>query len=289
MSKKRLLVLGSAAAEAVPAIFCDCDTCKYAWEHGGKDMRLRAAYMLGDQVRIDFGPDNVAQEHRYQLHSENLKHLFITHSHEDHFVPDMLDYRRKGMSRVAEDNILNFYGGAGTIRKLNRSFWDNIGFGGEYLKTYRLNVNKVEPGVPVELPDQDMTFVPMLADHMTNFPAEIPLFYAVRWGDKRFMIANDTGYFPELTWEILAKLNWKFDLVISDCTGCTFDIKHGHMSGKYVVEVKERMAQAGWIDSNTRYCINHFSHNGGSIQSKLEAHFNPLGIEVCYDGMEIYL
>ena len=77
----KIQILGSAAAEAIPAIFCNCRVCREAWKNGGKDMRLRAAYKLNDHVRIDFGPDSIAQEYRYQLHSENLKHLFITDFH----------------------------------------------------------------------------------------------------------------------------------------------------------------------------------------------------------------
>ena len=42
----KIQILGSAAAEAIPAIFCNCRVCREAWKNGGKDMRLRAAYTL---------------------------------------------------------------------------------------------------------------------------------------------------------------------------------------------------------------------------------------------------
>ena len=74
----QIQILGSAAAEGIPAIFCNCRVCREAWQNGGKDIRMRAAYKINEHVRIDFGPDSIAQEYRYQLHSENLKHLFIT-------------------------------------------------------------------------------------------------------------------------------------------------------------------------------------------------------------------
>ena len=62
-------LLGSAAAEAIPAIFCDCRICREAWRLGGKDVRMRTAYKLNDHVRVDFGPDTLAQEYRFELHS----------------------------------------------------------------------------------------------------------------------------------------------------------------------------------------------------------------------------
>ena len=32
----KIKYLGTAAAEGVPAIFCDCETCRYVRKHGGK-------------------------------------------------------------------------------------------------------------------------------------------------------------------------------------------------------------------------------------------------------------
>ena len=52
-----LKVLGSAAAEAVPALWCECDTCRVARKNGGKDIRRRSSYLLDKDTIIDFGPD----------------------------------------------------------------------------------------------------------------------------------------------------------------------------------------------------------------------------------------
>ena len=60
----QIQILGSAAAEGIPAIFCNCRVCTEAWKNGGKDIRMRAAYKLNDEVRIDFGPDSLAQEYK---------------------------------------------------------------------------------------------------------------------------------------------------------------------------------------------------------------------------------
>ena len=288
MNKKKFLVMGSAAAEGVPGYFCDCKLCRYAMEHGGKDLRMRTEYQLGDHVRIDFGPDNYAQELRYNIDSNQIKHIFITHSHIDHFVPDSLAYRRPGMSRVAEDNLLNIYGGTDTIKKLSDFFWTQFDFHGNY-DFWRLKPNWLQHGSEVELPEEDMTFVALSADHMHENRLATPLIYMIRWGEKHILVANDTGYFSDETWQLIEERKWKFDLVMNDCTGGTFDIKAGHMSGRFVVDTKKRLENLGLIDSNTRYVINHFSHNCLSTHADLEKHFNPHGIEVGYDGMEIYL
>lgn len=279
---KKVTILGSAAAEGIPAMFCNCRVCVEAWKNGGKDVRMRTAYKLNEHVRVDFGPDTLAQEFKYQLHSENLRHLFITHSHEDHFYPWLLNYRMPGFSVVPEGNLLNIYGNPGVMDAMNVHFAKHRC---DYRK-FRLNPVLITAFEPVELPEEDMTFYPMYANHM---PTEKPMIYAIRYENKWVLIANDTGVFPEEDWKFLEEKKFRFDLVISDCTGGLLDYRDGHMSGKFVLETKRRLEALGCIDGKTRYVINHFSHNGRATHAELEAHYNPYGIEVGFDGMELKL
>jgi phosphoribosyl 1,2-cyclic phosphate phosphodiesterase len=78
-------VLGSAAAEGWPAAFCVCEACGEARRRGGKDLRRRTTYQLGDTVRVDWGPDSYASMIALGLDYAPLQHLFITHSHQEHF------------------------------------------------------------------------------------------------------------------------------------------------------------------------------------------------------------
>ena len=282
----RIQVLGSAAAEGIPAIFCNCRVCRESWQNGGKDLRMRAAYKINDRVRIDFGPDSIAQEYKYQLHSENLKHLFISHNHEDHWVADLMHYRMPGFSVVEADNILNIYGNQGVIRQLHKFFWNKLTFNGDW-KKFRINPVVLESFKPVLLEEEDLEFYPLNADHMIGIPGENPQFFVYRSGSSWAMIANDTGYFREETWQFLEEKKFKFDLVISDCTGGVRDIERGHMSGKWVLMTKERLEKMGSVSDSTQYFINHFSHNGHATHAELESYFNPHGIQVCYDGLTI--
>ena len=84
-------------------------------------------------------------------------------------------------------------------------------------------------------------------------------------------------------------MNVKFSVVFNDCCGCGYDRHHNHMSGKFVIETKQRLEALGLVDASTKYFVNHFSHNGHMTHEQLEAHFNPEGIEVAYDGLEVYL
>lgn len=291
MSDRKIVVLGSAAAEGIPAIFCNCDTCKAAWRNGGKDFRLRTSYQLGEFVRVDFGPDAMVQEMRYQLHSERLRHIIVTHSHEDHFDTTLFNYRKSCFSKVAPDNVLNIYGGAGVVRKINQSAWNSgktIGFHGDF-SCLQMQVHELYPFQSIELPDVDMTIYPLKANHMVQIATEEPMIYVIRWGEKHIMIANDTGYFCDEDWEYLANMNVTLDTVLNDCTGCFFDNRNNHMSGKYVLETKQRLTEIGMVNADTRYFVNHFSHNGHGTHAQLEEYYNPHGIEVAFDGLEICL
>ena len=53
----KLQFLGTSAAEGIPALFCNCPACQYAYKTGGKEIRMRAGAMLDDVIKIDFGPD----------------------------------------------------------------------------------------------------------------------------------------------------------------------------------------------------------------------------------------
>ena len=62
---KKVTILGSAAAEGIPAMFCNCRVCVEAWKNGGKDIRLRMAYKFNEHVRVDFGPDTQKRRKRH--------------------------------------------------------------------------------------------------------------------------------------------------------------------------------------------------------------------------------
>ena len=265
-------ILGSAAAEGIPAIFCSCRVCREALRNGGKDMRMRTAYKISERVRIDFGPDSIAQEHRFQLHSENLRHLFFTHSHWDHLDFTLLTCRSKGMSHP--ERLLHVYGNTGVMRTIREALDPEL--------DYLMELHQLEYFVPVELPEEGLTFHPLIADHLYT---EEPIIYAIRRGGKWLLIANDTGLPPEADWEYMHKLNMRFSAVIADCTGLKLDLPRNHMGGKYTVEFMERLRSEGLMAESGRFIINHFSHNGGFTHAEAEEHFGRFGIVTGYDGM----
>ena len=95
--------LGTAAAEAVPALFCECEYCRKATINKGKDIRRRASYLLDDDTLVDFGPDAFHQSLLFDVDLLKIKRILFTHCHEDHLNPIELLWRRRGFSKVTKD------------------------------------------------------------------------------------------------------------------------------------------------------------------------------------------
>lgn len=116
-------------------------------------------------------------------------------------------------------------------------------------------------------------------------PKEECLIYLIRDSEgKTLLYANDTGYFPENTWEALR--GTAIDCVSLDCTlGKDKTLESGHMGLHANRKVIERLKEYGCIHEKTRIVLTHFSHNGGWLHEELEAETKVEGLTIAYDGM----
>ena len=114
----QVTVLGSAAAEGWPGLFCECPQCGEARRRGGPNIRRRTAYRINTDTLVDFGPDIYWQSVAFGIDLAQIRHLFVTHSHADHLAPTELSYRRRGYSRVTRP--LTIYGNEQVFARLER-------------------------------------------------------------------------------------------------------------------------------------------------------------------------
>lgn len=269
----KLLICGSAAAEAVPGIFCTCPLCLKALNEGGKDVRSRTAYQLGEQIRIDLGPDLFYHMVKYRLRFDKLRDLVITHNHRDHFAPDDLGNRRKGMSKLPEGSVLRVIGAPVVTDQLKNT---------PELAKCGLEYAPVEHGSKVML-SGDVELTAFRANH----GAPDSLFYAFRTKEYSLLIANDTGWFPDESWDLLK--TFSFDAVVLDCCYMHWDQRNGHLGGDSFIGCFEELRKQGSLKENALLVANHFSHNPNLSHQELCDWLNPRGIEVGFDGMEIEL
>lgn len=273
----KIKYLGTAAYEAIPAIFCNCDICKTARANGGKDVRTRSQAIVDDRLLIDFPADSYIHSIRHGIDLTDIKTCIITHDHSDHFYPEDLQARTPGFGVVDEDSLFTIYGTEPVIEHAKAVAKGHYEFG-KYV-----DVKVVKEFEPFEV--EGYTITPLKADHHS---AKEPVFYMIEKDGKHLLYGHDTGYFFEEVWEYLKQTGVVFDFVSLDCTGAILpDWRRNHMCLKTCAEVKERMINEGMADAHTIFCVNHFSHNGRATHEILCEAAKEYGMEVSYDGMEI--
>lgn len=265
-------ILGTAAAEGWPAVFCRCETCQRARASGGKDIRSRASVRFNDTHQIDLPPDHWYHEAVLGADMSGLEHLFITHSHQDHWSPRSLLFLAPPFGH-GRTEPLNVYGNEvvvqqGTDMYKNRE-GDTVVF------------HQIEPFVSVQA--GDFVFTPLRARHMES---ETCLIYLVHANDRTALYGCDTGRLPDDTWEFLE--TQRLDVIVFECTLGPHDGGNGHGDIAKIFALKERLEKAGAFNNGV-FVATHFSHNVGLLHSELEYILNERHIQTAYDGMEIAL
>lgn len=268
-----ILFCGTAAAEGWPALFCTCNACQEARRRGGKDVRSRAAYMVGEDVRIDFGPDSNLHQQKYDLAYEKLAHLLVTHSHDDHWFVKDLAYRKKGFS-VVPPEPLEVWGNAKVESKFTAA-------NGEDWSLYNMVFHRLIAWQPVEL-SAGLTATPVLAAHDRT---EECLNFRLEQAGRVALLGHDTGWYDPPTWEFLS--DKALDLLVLDCTHGSEDHERNHLGGAALVRARDEFAKRGALSARAVVVATHFSHNGGWLYEDLERFFAPHGIQVAYDGLRL--
>lgn len=265
----RIRILGTAAAEGWPAVFCGCETCRGARAAGGKDIRSRASVQIDDVFKIDLPPDTYSQAARFGLDLSTLKHLFFTHSHADHFAVRELAYLRPPFAHDLANAPVKVYGNEAVVGAIEANY------GGVGMP---IELHRVEPFVPVRA--DHLTFTPVRAQHKLD---EVALNYVVQSESATVLYASDTGLYDQATMEELAR--FRFDLLIIECTQGTLDMpSHLHMGFQGVLELRRGLIESGAAQPDTRTVITHFSHNMRMLHAEMEAFAAKEGVEVAYDG-----
>lgn len=275
----KIKILGSAAAEAVPALWCECELCRYAATHGGKDLRRRTCYLLDDDTLIDFGPDIYWQVRDFQIDLTRIRRLIVTHSHMDHLNPVELMWRKPGFSVVSD--TIRVFGNQWVLNSIVNVLIRESEI--TDFSVLKLDFQRLEAGRMVR--DDDLEILPIPADHA---PRENPFIYVLSRGGKRLLVGNDTGFLAEESWELFKGIS--LDAAILDCTGAIHPRhrhgERGHMGAEGLLKFRERLIRLGAVSEDTPVICNHFSHNGLCRHDKLCEYMEPKGVQVGYDGFE---
>lgn len=274
----KLTYLGTAAAEGIPALFCDCDICRYALEHGGRNIRMRSCAMIDDSIMIDFPPDMLSSRVKYRLNLTKLNAVFFTHSHIDHLASKELCYYHEMYSNRADSgSVLHLYGNELVLNTIRQDF----AFDMKRLPNC-VALHPIAPFQTVVVQNTSITPLPALHDRR-----EQCVIYLIERPGARVLYANDTTMLPG---ETLAYLQDKhLHLASLDCTMGKHACHTTHMGFPDNLKLKDRLTALGAANECTRFISHHFSHNGHVNYDDFPALAGNSGFESSYDGMEILL
>lgn len=274
----KIKYLGTAAAEGIPAIFCECESCKRSRKLGGKNIRTRSQAIIDDKILIDFPADTYMHFLQYNVPLERIKTCIITHSHADHLYPMDVEMRIPGFSHVTSTEPLTFYSAESGYNMLV-----------EVIERYNISDKdvkavKLEPFEAFEAEGYKIT--PVKATHDVK---STPVIYGIEKDGKSILYANDTSELCEESMECLRKLNKPFDVISLDCTQANdAEVPYvGHLNLKKCALLRELFINEGIATADTKFILNHFSHNGDDVVYddfvKIAA---ESGFLTSYDGME---
>ena len=271
----KLTYFGTAAAEGVPALFCNCKYCCEAKRLGGKNVRTRSQAMINDDLLIDFPADTYMHFLQNGVEGDRVKYLIVTHAHQDHLYTDDFLMRQKGFANDKREPVLKVVGSKYVCEKIN-------GISDSVVAT------AISAYETVALGDYRITALP--AKHMFEIDGAEPFIYIID-GDKTVLYANDTGCFYEGVFDYIAKNKICFDMISLDCTNIDMPISDdgGHMGFSNIERVIARLDSMGAINENTKKYVNHFSHNSNPIHTVLEQKAKTHGCLVSFDGCKVEL
>ena len=275
----KIQYLGTAAAEGIPAIFCDCEKCKKSRLLGGRNIRTRSQALVDDRLLIDFPADTYMHFLRYNIPLTKIKNCLITHSHSDHLYPKDLGMRKKIIySHFEEEFPLNVYSDKSAYEimcdiKEDYNLDDN-----------ELLVHQINPYEPFEFDGYNV--VALRAEHS---PITTPVIYLIERDGKSILYAHDTSELPKESMEYLKTLKKPIDLISLDCTFGNSEFPgSGHLTLNRCIDVRKALIEIGAADNKTVFVLNHFTHNGiNVVYDEFVEIAAEHSFEVSYDGMTV--
>ncbi len=275
----KITFLGTAAAEGVPAVFCNCPTCVRAKAVGGREVRTRSQILIDDDTLFDFPMDTYMHMLKFKLDLSKIKRVLITHAHMDHCYPQEFCMRGGPFAKNLTEDRVNIYCDP-TVHDIfwndvNRELRPEVGAG--------LITTVMHPFDCVV--SDDMRIIALPAAHTKG---EDCLVYYVERGGAGALFLNDTGPLEREVFEKLRKMRVDVRLVALDCTYGAIEHGVGRHMGLYdIVKQKQLMREVGVADESTLFYATHFSHNTDLDYAGISALASEHDITVAYDGCSV--
>lgn len=287
----KLTLIGTGAGEAYPGFWCSCENCSRARMTGGKDLRGNCTALLNDDLLLDMNHHFFEMAPRLGIWPDRLRHLLVTHPHQDHFTPYLLGQRamdpayaelpvRERHARISPCftalPMLDVYGNA----CVEAALADVPGLM-EKAEVCRFAFHRIEAGVSFEMGNYRVT--PVRSRH-TDIP-DYTLNYIIGQEGRRLLYATDTGgYDPDMLPLILA---CRYDAVVVEGTfGLGLSVE-GHMSLEKDRAFRTLLLKNGCITEDTPVVLTHLCPHWTPPHAEYAPLVEASGMLLGYDGMTL--
>lgn len=285
-----MLFLGTGAAELSPNPFCSCTLCQRIRE-AGELPRKRSALLLDPQICLDFGPDVLAASQQYNAPLYDLRDIFITHTHDDHFCISNLEVLTMTPRQGRNIRLWLSPEGASWLddyRKYNAPLHRGRCGMDEILENNWLTVQIIEPYRWYDM--QNFRVFAIKSNHQGCYPGEYALNYVIEKDGRRIFYAADTGLYSQ---EVLESLqNFSCDTLVMEGTYGSLEIpRHsGHLNARHFIENAENLVRCGAVKQNGAIYVTHINQTHSFLHKEYQAYFSQhtdLNITVAYDGLHV--
>lgn len=261
-------LLGTGAADGIPAMFGDCRLSRIAREQGGKDYRTRCGALIDGHLKLDLPPDTFSQMQREGLCANDWSALIFTHADADHFAVKELQYALHPFTQNLMAPFAIF---------ANQHIIDEIDF---HYPHWPFEVHFTKSFVPFRHGEYEIT--PIAANHSRGEDCHNLI---VSDGSATFLYATDTGLWEPPTWEFLE--GCRLDGLVIECTNGRINSDYwGHLSLETCVWTVNQLRERGILRPDAKVVTTHHSAKGDMSHAELEDALRPHGIVPGYDGIE---
>ena len=275
----KFTMLGTAAYERVPSMFCNCSVCCLARERGGKNLRADTQALIDGNILVDIGLDTYHNSLKSGANfATDIEHILITHSHIDHFFLEEIKMKLNAYNAKGSNMNMTLYGSAECKEMYEKS-----------LENPTLSFKTVKAYESFLVGKYTVTALPAVHAGLEAFV------YIITDGDSTVFYSLDTEILQDEAYEYLGKSDFKFDAVFSDaCFGwLPVERPKTHMSLIGNLIHRDKLRLAGVVDDNTEWYLTHFSHNGlfkdgvALSHEDMSEDAKQYGMLVAYDGMTL--
>ena len=286
----------------------DAARCAWADELGGRDLREQIVLHVEPDTLIDFPDTAPRQMARWGVDPAGIRHVFITHTHGDHFAPAALVETLSAASAV-----VHVYGNTAMCAALTRHLEAEATGARQHFRLHDLQSRVGEPR-PVDAGRQvvavranhDLRFAPLVG---RRDAVPVALNYVLQWGDASLFYGCDSGLMLGETFDVVRRYRlgavvldmafgfWSYGDIGLRPTESGFWLPpsaqpillqiDGHQNLEMVDQTLQALRAEGAVADQTQCLVGHLRRRELGPHEPAQERLRPYGITLPHDGLRL--